>query len=125
MNKKLLLIIIIGIFIINMSRNKESNIYYLSKTSYDYFDIEFDNLLEKEEILKALKSGIILKSLDYNGNLIKNLNVMNVVDFNNFIFIQTHQDHELEKYKDYKICINNLIIQPTSDQCNIKIINFH
>jgi hypothetical protein len=125
MNKKLLLVIIIGIFIINKSINKESNFYFLSKTSYDYFDVEFDNLLKKEEILRTLKSGTILKSLDYNGNLIKNLSIMNVVDFNNFIFIQTRQNHELDKYKDYKICINNLIIQPTSDQCNIKIINFH
>ena len=76
-------------------------------------------------MFKIIKPNIIVKSLDYNGNFLKNLKIICIVDFNDFVFVQTDQDHELDKYYDYKINLNNLTIKPTEKKPNIKIINFY
>tara|TARA_B100001093_G_scaffold499039_1_gene547862 strand:+ start:519 stop:881 length:363 start_codon:yes stop_codon:yes gene_type:complete len=120
MNNKLI-IIVIYLFII---KKEELNLYSLSRISHDYFDIEINDPGDKEIVFKKIKSNVKIKALDFDGNLLKNLKIINIVDFNEFIFVQIDKNHELDKYHDYQIDLNNLTIKPTSKEPNIKIVNF-
>ena len=122
MNNKLLLIVA---SLNRIKFNKKSNeLFQIINPEYDFFDILTVDMSSKNKIINNLKINENISLFDYYDNLIIKLKIIYVIDFGNTVFIQLSKDHQMDKYINYVIDINNKIIKPISLTPNIKIINF-
>ena len=122
MNNKLLLIVA---SLNRIKFNKKPNeLFQIINPEYDFFDILTVDLSSKNKIINNLKINEKISLFDYYDNLIIKLKIIYVIDFGNTVFIQLSKDHQMDKYINYVIDINNKIIKPISLIPNIKIINF-
>lgn len=122
MNNKLLLIIA---SLNRIKFNKKPNeLFQIINPEYDFFDILTVDMSSKNKIINNLKINEKISLFDYYDNLIIKLKIIYVIDFGNTVFIQLSKDHQMDKYINYVIDINNKIIKPISLTPNIKIINF-
>lgn len=122
MNNKLLLIVA---SLNRIKLNKKPNeLFQIINPEYDFFDILTVDMSSKNKIINNLKINEKISLFDYYDNLIIKLKIIYVIDFGNTVFIQLSKDHQMDKYINYVIDINNKIIKPISLTPNIKIINF-
>ena len=122
MNNKLLLIVA---SLNRIKFNKTPNeLFPIINPEYDFFDILTADMSSKNKIINNLKVNEKISLFDYYDNLIIKLKIIYVIDFGNTVFIQLSKDHQMDKYINYVIDINNKIIKPISLIPNIKIINF-
>ena len=122
MNNKLLLIVA-SLNRIKFNK-KSSELFSIINPEYDFFDILTVDMSSKNKIINNLKINEKISLFDYYNNLIIKLKIIYVIDFGNTVFIQLSKDHQMDKYINYVIDINNKIIKPISLIPNIKIINF-
>jgi len=104
--------------------HENTHVYEMTNISYEYFDIITDTNDSKKKILDKIKPGVVIKSLDYYGKINKKHKIHFILEFCNNIYVQFTEDHNFNKYIPHIFIYDNLTIQPTSLNTDIKIINF-